>query len=251
MAGLSEAPDPGDRPLAPHAGWATSRDSAVAFLRRPFGAVALALLLSAVTLPITMAGITMVESMAEYTEPTGLLLFEVALCAVVCASIAGAGLARRLPVRWSTARFVAAVFVAWPVAIMALPVLPALQGQRMDIGRFCIDSCSPLIESNAVTSGLEAYLQSLVGAVLFTPVLLIVGVAVIVAAVIGRTHPRVRPVTMILLAALLATVNGFSILNAPVPFAVLVGGAAAWALLLRQVERPEAVSTTPGPPVPA
>jgi hypothetical protein len=75
----------------------------------------------------------------------------VLLAAVVAGTVAGF-VVRRRPV----GGMVLALFLAWPIAIASLSLLPALFGFRYEGVRICIDSCSSMINSFA-WSGATAY----------------------------------------------------------------------------------------------
>ena len=178
-------------------GWSVvvSEPLNLAWIRQPtrglFGPLVVAAVIALVSIPILAATLGLFDTLKELGSDTPPLSTDdirrwktVAGCAVpsvLVAGTAGAPAVRRHCVTGAVFTFL----VALGVAIAAMPIVLALLGKDLGVGRLCIDACSAIVHSNNPTSGLVA--DVLYGwAPFFEPVAvatLALGVAVWTAAV--------------------------------------------------------------------
>ena len=122
----------------------------LAWVSTPFAALSiLGSSVSTVTTPGTLVPLTFIQALA-------MAFVAVTAAALAAGTLAGAFVRRRPVLGLSIA-----VFLAWPIAIATLPVLPALLGWPFRAAMLCISACNPMLSGDAPLSGLIAYGQTL------------------------------------------------------------------------------------------
>jgi hypothetical protein len=150
----------------------------------------------------------------------------IALVAVIAAGIAGGAVGGRFVRRSPVAGLIAAVSVAWAVAIVTLPLVPTLRSEAFATGFMCLDGCSATILGGELQSGLVAYVQSVpLGAVLIVPPVL---ACVFLVLTWYARRLRVRVLVGLFALATVASLDFVSIWEGWRAFALLVGGAVLW-----------------------
>jgi hypothetical protein len=129
---------------------------------RPWGPLVLAVGLALGSIPFAAVSIHAVSAdrhsypgpptFVDWGVAVPMAVVAVLLAALVAGTVAGF-VVRRRPV----GGMVLALFLAWPVAIVSLPIIPALFEVPYSGLWFCIDSCSAMISSSPL-SGATAYL---------------------------------------------------------------------------------------------
>jgi hypothetical protein len=148
----------------------------------------------------------------------------IALVAVLAAGIIGGSIGGRFVRRAPLWGLIIAVAVAWPVAIITLPVLPTILGVTFNTAYVCIDACSPQISAGEPLSGLTAYGQSLeAGVLLVVPAGLAIAFAIAAWVATRRNHVRVGAACALVAYA---SLNLWS--DVGLPFLCLVVGAVIW-----------------------
>ena len=160
-------------------------------------------------------------------EPVSLgVALMVALVAVIAASIAGGTLGGSVVRKQPVLGLALALFVAWPVAIMTLPLLPALLDWPYQTFH-CAISCSPGITPDVPASGLTTY-AGMLSAAMIGPVEVAVVLALIAVALASR---GLRFLASTFTIAAFVALNIWSIVASPaVPAMIaLIVGSAVWA----------------------
>ena len=146
-----------------------------------------------------------------------LALVPVTAAALVGGSLGGS-IVRKQPVR---GLFFALLF-AWPVAVITLPLLPALLGWSYRGAWFCLSSCNPMITSEVPLSGALAYAQILLFG-LWGPAEVAAVLALIAIVLADRHH---RAIASLFAVAAVVSLNFWSIINPgvlPAAIALVVG----------------------------
>jgi hypothetical protein len=165
---------------------------------------------------------------------------------LIAALVSGwlAGLARRRQPWWAVT---AAIWTAWVLGIIVLPLVAAATGIPLATGIECVRGCEAHLRSDMPLSGLAAYVESLAG------VLMIPYVPVILLVVLWfAVRTRWLGLAIATVIGLHASINWFSIFltgaAALVPYACLVLGVIGWAVWMRRTE-PTAAPSVGGPSV--
>ncbi len=210
----------------------------------------LAVLLAAATLPITAWGLTLVsgDAAGDWAGPARVigrapdlgLAFELALGACLAGAAIG-GMAGGLAAsRGRRGVFLVALFVAWPAAIIALPIVPGLAGHPIEFEAPPFSGLQPDFvgwtegpqTGEPVFRAVQTYVASLYAG---SEVIMGLGwwlMPIAMAITIVRRRRRLPLIEPGLTAGitLWTGLNAASILRAPIPALVLVVGVAAWAI---------------------
>ena len=125
----------------------------------------------------------------ETVEPVSLgVAVVIALLAVTAGALAGGTLGGSKVRKQPVLGLAYALVFAWPVAIVTLPLLPALLGWTYRGAFFCFSGCNPMIRADVPLSGALAYTETLIFG-LWGPVE-VAAVLALIAIVLARRHHR-------------------------------------------------------------
>lgn len=225
---------------------------------RRWGSLILALGLAVLSIPFAAISIRAVSEFTTsypegYVAPIGweaaiaMATAAVLLAAVVAGTVAGF-VVRRRPV----GGLILALFLAWPVAIASLPLLPAVFGIPYQGVWFCFDSCAPLISSSPLSAATNYVLAVWIG---------VIGPIEIAAILAGlgywASRRRHRTASAVLGMAAWVAFNAWIIVfptsktvpgTLPAAIALLVG-CAIWASAYMPAAAPAMESPDPSPAV--
>lgn len=203
------------------------------FVHSRFGPILSSLVLSMMSTPFVAASIS--TSTASPWESTRihfpppldpLAAAPIALLAVLSAGLVGGAVAGLIVRRSPVAGLLLALFVAWPVAIAALPIIPTLRGGVFEAGYECLDSCSAIIHAGDLLSGAAAYGEALlIGALFVVPILIVV---VLLAAAVFAGRKRLAPVAATFGLGAFLALNFVSVQQGGLALACLLAGAGIW-----------------------
>lgn len=145
----------------------------------------------------------------------------------------------------------AAALVAWPVAIVALTVGPALVGTSLPLVRdICIDSCAGYMFAPGSEDGLRQLLFLLPVSVMTGAVSGVVsGIVAVLVSAFARRRPenrRLAQLSVALAAFAGVAVWGWSAIFGFVPAGLLVLGITSWAFLLHPHDPPRGAPRSQG-----
>jgi hypothetical protein len=237
------------------------------FLSGRLGAVRLAIVLALLALPGVSWHFMQPDRGAGANEPLPSLLASTG--SVVAAAIVGGWLGGLVSRRRPLGGGLVALVVAWPIAIAGLPLLPTLAGGSFQTAWFSLTGLGGgdyVIKAGDLFSGVRAAffatvvpggvvvasLQSaLSGSVVYfggscsfvifsAPcvaypiVLVLLGLATVAMALLGRSRKRIRLAAFIGAVATVTLAQLPSVSYAPLPYALLVVGVLIWAVALRR-----------------
>jgi MFS family permease len=188
------------------------------WISAPFAALSIIASSSPVsTAPGSLVPLTFLQALS--------MAFVAVTAAALVGGLLGGALVRRRPVLG----FATALFVAWPVAIATLPLLPSLVGWPYRGAMLCISACNAMLSADAPLSGFTAYAQTLVGD-LWGPGE-VAGILAVVAIVLARTGHRLFASAFVI--ATFLGVNFWSAFwnisqAAPVAAIALIVGSIVW-----------------------
>jgi hypothetical protein len=147
-----------------------------------------------------------------------------ALLAVTAAAVVGGGLGGALGATRPIGGLLVAVFVAWPVAIATLPILPTLTGVPYFGVDFCLPNCEPMIVAGVPLSGVSAY-----GWSLYLGLTGLVEVGALLALIaFAFARWRHRRIAAVIGLAAFVSLNLWSVIEALPAAAALIVGAVIW-----------------------
>jgi hypothetical protein len=216
----------------------------------PAGPVRLAVVLSIAAIPFV--GLSLLappifevdEGFQPPSLPSALVVAAIAsIAAAVIAGSIGGLIVRRHP----TLGALVALGIAWPVAIIVLPMAAAVLRIRLETAYSCFDTCGPMLHTDDVFSGAGAYLVALfVSAVTIVP-LIILPICVYGAYKLNQGgYPFVAT---LVLGIGYGAMHWLAVLGGAPPligFVALLLGVAAWTSILRAAPPvPEAPQPAP------
>lgn len=148
----------------------------------------------------------------------GMSLLATLVGAVVGGTVGGL-VVRRNP----TGGMVLALATAWPAALATLPVVPALLGRHYGGVGLCIDSCGPVITSEALGSAISSYLISVMFGATYSVV-----ATVVLLVIAWRLARRRRAVKAALYLAVVIAINAWSMYSGAFAAVALVVGVVVW-----------------------
>jgi hypothetical protein len=131
-------------------------------LAQPAGPTVLALLLAALSLPIVSLSLDAVSAPRDvylstpiYLAPTDPGRWLSAAGSVFSAALVAGAIGGLLVRRHARVGAILTFLLAWEIALIALPVVPALLHLDIGFAYVCLDSCGVAIESSDPTNGLR------------------------------------------------------------------------------------------------